>query len=181
MYSRLLGLFSEPYLDLANELNVPINFSILTANPHEHPLCDFVLSADEFKEVIMSVDKKSFTLNNNSEDITDLSFRSSCGAGKLMLSIDAEGNVFPCHMLHYDEFCLGNIFKQPLAAIRKSKKAHNFYSVTVDDFVECKECGYKYFCGGGCKARRFLLNGNILGKDDLCEGTKTNYRKIIGF
>jgi radical SAM protein with 4Fe4S-binding SPASM domain len=43
----------------------------------------------------------------------------NCGVGQY-ISINPDGSVFPCHVLSFPEFCIGNIRKESLASVLKN-------------------------------------------------------------
>ena len=169
----------KDYLRLSSLLETPISFSVLTCNPNIKPLNEYVLTDEEFSRMVINSYKTSkLEFNDIPGDLSDISYKESCGAGKHLISIDSLGNVYPCHMLHYEEFYLGNVLIDTLPIILATQKAVKFRQITVDNFDECTSCTYKYFCGGGCKARRFLQRSNIYDLDYFCKGYLYNFKKI---
>ena len=166
------------YIGLSREMGIPISFSILTCNPKIEPLNELVLNNEEFSALLSMSDESTAVFDDTPSAISALRYKSSCGAGENLISIDALGNVFPCHMLHYDEFKLGNVLETPLFSIISSEAAKKFRSITVDSYDECSQCNYRYFCGAGCKARRYLHEGSPLGKDIYCMSYWSNLEQF---
>nr|WP_277601305.1 SPASM domain-containing protein [Marinitoga sp. 38H-ov] len=108
----------------------------------------------------------------------ELLLRKDCGAGKTIFSLNEYGDLFPCHMLHFEEFKLGNVLYENLKDIFNKKSIQKFLKLNVDD-IECKNCEYKYFCGGGYRARAFYVNKNIETKDPYCSVYINFYDKIF--
>jgi uncharacterized protein len=81
-----------------------------------------------------------------------------CGAGTEYLAVTPSGELYPCHQfVGHDQFAMGNVFDGVNRAdIRARFDASNLY--TKDD---CKACFAKFYCGGGCAADGFLVNGDI--------------------
>jgi len=104
--------------------------------------------------------------------------RSRCEAGNKLISIDARGDVYPCHMLHKKELLLGNSLKQEIRDIVFSE-TNPFQNLHVDNFEDCSECKYKYLCGGGCRGRSYLRYGNINQKDAYCAMIFNYYKDLM--
>lgn len=97
--------------------------------------------------------------------------KAGCGAGVAELSIDNDGNVYPCPSLMLPEFLLGNIRELSMRKIYEI--AYDmFKDITVDHIEECKECPARYICGGGCRAMAYLLKGDIKAANPHCEQAK---------
>jgi radical SAM protein with 4Fe4S-binding SPASM domain len=88
-----------------------------------------------------------------------------CGMGKNVLSIEANGNVYPCQLMHHDKFNLGNLNKQSLEEIWLNSP---YQDHSVDLIEECNSCEVKYICSAPCRARAFYVFGSIYRKDPLC-------------
>ena len=88
-----------------------------------------------------------------------------CGMGKNVLSIESNGKVYPCQLLHNEELQLGDLNCEDISTIwSRSPYRKN----SVDDIEECCTCEIKHFCGAPCRARAYFVTGNILKKDPLC-------------
>jgi radical SAM protein with 4Fe4S-binding SPASM domain len=88
-----------------------------------------------------------------------------CGMGKNVLSIEANGEVYPCQLMHHEKFKLGELDNQALEEIWINSPYRDF---SVDMIKECKDCELKYICGAPCRARAFYVLGDIYTKDPLC-------------
>lgn len=118
------------------------------------------------------------TCDRNNATIEDLSFRVSCGAGERTISVDADGSVYPCHMLHMPELRMGNLLSDAIEDIWESEVALGMKQTTVDTIEKCGECNYRYFCGGGCRARAYLTSQNMKALDMYCESYYSNYDRF---
>jgi len=112
-----------------------------------------------------------------------------CGAGSEYLAVTPEGDLYPCHQFVGDaDFLLGNVNvgffetgelveKGEIVELvekgenkEKSRKIDQFSECNIYNKQECDACWAKYFCGGGCMANAFHLNGNIMQPDKIgCE------------
>jgi radical SAM protein with 4Fe4S-binding SPASM domain len=88
-----------------------------------------------------------------------------CGMGRNVLSIESDGKVYPCQLLHNEELKLGDLNYEDINTIwSKSPYRKN----SVDDIEECCTCEIKHLCGAPCRARAYFVTGNIFKKDPLC-------------
>jgi radical SAM protein with 4Fe4S-binding SPASM domain len=88
-------------------------------------------------------------------------------------SIDADGNVFPCHMLHFESLICGNLNTESISEIyTKSTVVNELRTINVDTIPECKICVYRNICGGACRARVDINKNGIKGTDNFCEFEK---------
>ena len=95
-----------------------------------------------------------------------------CAMGDGEISISCTGDVYPCQLLHYEPFYLGNVKMQSLTDIYNSDKNNSFKTHTVECIENCKTCDFKYLCGGACQARHFSETGTIEKAGDFCEYEK---------
>jgi len=68
-------------------------------------------------------------------------------------------------LLHNEELQLGDLNKENIETIWSRSP---YRTNTVDDIEECCTCEIKHLCGAPCRARAYLVTGNILKKDPLC-------------
>ena len=90
----------------------------------------------------------------------------SCGAGRTGVSVAADGSVYPCHMLQYSEFRLGNAFCD--TAEELAEALERFSLPMVVEIDDCRDCDKRYLCGGGCRARAYREYGAIGERDPYC-------------
>ena len=99
--------------------------------------------------------------------------RCKCAIGGSELSISATGDVYPCQLLHYPQFYIGNIHENSLVCLyRDSDIIKKCATMTVDNIEGCKSCPIKYICGGACRARAYHEKGDIMVSGDFCEYEK---------
>ena len=61
-----------------------------------------------------------------------------------MVSVSADGEVFPCHMMHDEAFSLGSLLEDPgCLAARMPLRPRG-------ELAACADCEIRYLCGGGC-------------------------------
>jgi radical SAM protein with 4Fe4S-binding SPASM domain len=92
-----------------------------------------------------------------------------CAMAREELSVDADGNIYPCHMLHFEKYLCGNLNTERMADIYKNSAVLNeLRAVNVDTIPKCKRCVYRNICGGACRARVDIVKDGIKGADDFC-------------
>jgi uncharacterized protein len=80
-----------------------------------------------------------------------------CGAGASYLAVTPDGVLYPCHQfVGRERFRAGDVFSGPDGAVLSQFK-------TLDTLVkeECRTCFARGFCGGGCHAGAWLMNGDL--------------------
>ncbi|HAQ5159140.1 TPA: radical SAM protein [Enterococcus faecium] len=169
------------YNELAEELGVSYSFSIFTNEFGDEVFKDYILGDDD----LVKIEKILMDLNVNTK-ISDtpigtfgINCRKSCEAGKKLISIDSKGDIYPCHMLHSSRFKLGNALETK--NIKELLKSPNnmFLGIEVSKINNCKECEYKYLCGGGCRGRSFLKYDSIQEKDAYCALNYRYFKNLI--
>lgn len=98
----------------------------------------------------------------------------NCGYGE-SACIAPNGDVYPCSVLFN---CIGNIRKDSLKEI--GIKLQNLRAETsIDNFIECKSCDLKYFCGGRCRIANFYYRGHMCKVYCNEELKNKLYKKLI--
>lgn len=78
----------------------------------------------------------------------NLTQKLNCGAGSAVISIDANGDVYPCHLLMSKQFLAGNIKEQNFWEIYASSDIlKSIRAISVNTIEKCRNCFLKYFCG----------------------------------
>ena len=164
------------FLIEADKLDVGISFSIFTTGC-EKIYEDYSLLNDDLSHIskyLSSYKIEDIPINNTLEG------KRHCGTGCNILSVGADGDVYPCHMLMEEQFKMGNIVNNDMITILENNKTNRkCWENDVDDISGCRQCTYKYLCGGGCRARAHLINGNIMKKDPFCKMFKGFYDEIF--
>jgi len=99
-----------------------------------------------------------------------------CLAGTRYLSIDSNGDVYPCAYLRTPEFLAGNIQETRLSDVRKSDVFAPFQEATLEG--HCGTCPMQKHCGG-CRAIAYHDSGNILGEDSDCQWGSATQKEAI--
>lgn len=157
--------------DLAESIGVPYSYSLFSTVEFESYKSDLALTNEDY-EMLFETENN----NINNLNIDDLRCTVACSAGRTMISVASNGDIYPCHLFNgYSEFLMGNILQNDVAEILQGN-ANILASTTVDDLTACSDCAVRYLCGGGCRFRGYALSGNILQADTrLC---KNHFSKI---
>lgn len=77
----------------------------------------------------------------------------TCLAGTTKISINYDGNLYPCLLLDYKEYCLGNVFEiQNLHEYIEKKKYkecsgyQNLHQLLPEYHEKCRDCEFNTFC-----------------------------------
>lgn len=87
-----------------------------------------------------------------------------CPAGFKLLSIDPEGNVYPCGKFKLE---VGNLYENNLRGIFFNSKILNMLRDRDSLKGKCGECEYKLSCGG-CRALALAAEGDFMAEDPQC-------------
>lgn len=159
------------YLDLAERLGVTVSFSLLSCSCDDAALGELVPRETELRKLgrsMLTVGEGGPMPVSDSPIGANLTVKSSCGAGRGMVSVAADGTVYPCHMLHRKELAMGNLFSDSMHSALSSEVGQGFRSLNTKDFEGCAECEYELLCGGGCRARSLFGFGNLRSPDAYC-------------
>lgn len=96
--------------------------------------------------------------------------RTQCGVGNGLVSVDSNGDVYPCQTMHVPEMKCGNAFETGLRHVLETsgilKKAKN---MTVDRLEDCPTCPMRYLCNGGCRMEAYSREGRLEARNrDMC-------------
>ena len=174
----------QAYHELAKRFDVRLSYSLLSGSPFNKEITN--LLPDE--EALACLGEQTFVqgIQNNvlvqdAPISMNLSVCSSCGAGKEMISIASDGSVYPCHMMHDEDFLFGNVFLKPLSSILAEVFVKDFLHNMSTNDEKCNNCSYALFCGGGCKARSYMTNKKLNSCDPYCTMFKAFYRNYEGY
>ncbi|MCD4665435.1 MAG: radical SAM protein [Bacteroidales bacterium] len=110
--------------------------------------------------------------------------RWGCRAGKSSITVDINGNIFPCSKFiglekyNCPELKLGTIYE----GITNIKLSNNMNKMTNENYVNCLNCKEKDCCSGGCPADNYFENRNIyLPCKNGCKITTIHNRILRNF
>lgn len=97
-----------------------------------------------------------------------------CGACVTRIAINANGDVYPCQALINPNFLITNIKRKNwLQEFKKSNITNMFINWNINRTARCKECQWRYICGGGCRAIAYNVYGDIFS----CTECMCDYKK----
>jgi len=92
-----------------------------------------------------------------------------CSMAVEELSIAPNGDLYPCHMLHYSDIRIGNLNKDNINELYfKSSILKELREINIDTITQCQSCVVRNFCGGGCRARIDFKKFGLKGSDSFC-------------
>jgi len=95
-----------------------------------------------------------------------------CHGGLSSLSIDSNGDVYPCPSLTGEhKFRMGNVKSGLKKVWLTSKVGREFRRVTVAGIKGCRGCELRFFCGGGCRCQSYYASEepSLYARDPYCE------------
>lgn len=126
-------------------------------------------SVDKYKQVIRLKQDENFSEDFQSRDIHD----KICGAGRISLSVNPYGEVFPCNGFHY---LLGNIKDTPISEIWNGEALRKLYKLKFEQLGDkCVNCLYRDDCVY-CLGSALAENGDIfIPVKENCKISRANY------
>lgn len=164
----------DRYVRLAQELKTQISFSVYSTDMSSL-YDDYRLTQDDLKMISNHFSQSDIQIQDVPINNT-LEGKKHCGTGCHTLSISADGKVYPCHLLMEESFCMGDLNQEKLKdVVQRWEGQKNPWEVDVSEVDQCRQCEYRYLCGGGCRARAFLMKGQLDGQDPFCPMFKNYY------
>ena len=166
------------YRDLAARLGAGLSFSLLSCPAGDADLADLRPTDESLHELARTLRESNIALHDAPIG-AGLTYRRSCEAGTRLVSIAADGSVYPCHLLHGAPFFMGNAFEEPLPAIVERRAGLPSETLDPRGFEECGDCTYRPFCGGGCRARAINEGRGATAPDPYCTLMRTHYAALM--
>jgi len=105
-------------------------------------------------------------------------FIGGCGAGRFYLSIEPNGDIFPCVFFpHDEEVCLGNILSDDFNDLWQHHELLDKFRNKNILKGHCGGCKSRNICGG-CRARAYNYFGDVLAPDPGCVNNFTQWLEI---
>ena len=154
-------------------------FSNLTTKPGEW--------FNAYKEMYYRSKEKS--INNASIHIYEVNtygpirdyvcLRYPCGAAREIISVNPNGDVFPCDGFKGEEkFKIGNILEETIADIIKKDSVCKLKSRTAKDIKKCSTCTFRAMCCSCCYSA-FGKFGTIYREDPHCADRRLIFLFLI--
>lgn len=147
-----------------------INIAMVPGNPWEWDQDSLDKLADGFRKVAEHYKKEIYsgnaiTVKNLSDHIETIARKKErttvmCGAGRGMVLIDVNGDIWPCHRWNkeaHHQWKIGSIYKSFSEDARKKLDVRN---QIVSLVPSCHHCVAQNFCSGGCPAENLEASGD---------------------
>ncbi len=168
------------YIDLAHKLGAEINFSLLSCPPEIGEMRELVPDEADLMRLVELQDTSVAASRQGEPFGVGLMAKRMCGAGCKNLSVDADGGLYPCHMMQSEEYLMGNVFQEDLGTILdRTRDDVPLWLLPVERIDACRECEFKFVCGGGCRARTINSGTQLTDKDPYCALSKGFYEKMF--
>ncbi|MBP7763696.1 MAG: PqqD family peptide modification chaperone [Syntrophaceae bacterium] len=98
------------------------------------------------------------------------------------LVVTPAGRAFPCALMQAEEFFLGNVFEEGLAAVMRSaamQKTCGLLTERIRKIADCAACSWRNFCQAGCMGDAFEDAGTVWDKGRFCVYRKKLYEKAF--
>ncbi|ADZ09301.1 Radical SAM domain protein [Methanobacterium lacus] len=105
-------------------------------------------------------------------------FVGGCGAGRFYMSLEPNGDMYPCVFFPHDEFLrLGNILEDDFEEIWQNQPLLNDLRNKTLLEENCGSCDNKNICGG-CRARAYTYLDNVQAPDPGCINNQVKWDGI---
>ncbi|MBQ6052663.1 MAG: anaerobic sulfatase maturase [Clostridia bacterium] len=170
-FYRKNGLRYIQYIPQIAPFDGKCDFAPLSAESYGKFLCrTFDLWYRDFSEgnyiSIRDFDNYCGILMGRRPEICSLQGRCSCN-----LTVEANGNVYPCDFYVLDEYLLGNIRESSLESMISSETSKKFISESFCEQSECASCRWRPLCRTGCRRNKEPL-GKTGGYQYFCDAYK---------
>lgn len=129
---------------------------------------------NHYKNMIVEQLHHSFLFKENIEYDPTRSITIPCGAGISRCSLTYDFRITPC-------IALAHLYSAPIEKdLSKEWQNNDIFNRWLKIFTslkgKCSTCGYRYMCGGGCRANVFGVANNILSSDPWCWFEPKDYK-----
>lgn len=95
------------------------------------------------------------------------------------VSLDPDGNVFPCGRYHcYPETSFGSLNNLSFSGIMDGAKTRSIHAQIAEGQKECAECCWYPICHSGCPFLKYAVNGHWGGSSIHCQSRKVLFSYI---
>jgi uncharacterized protein len=107
--------------------------------------------------------------------------RTSCGVGRRVVLIDADGAVYPCPNHTTTAFRAGSIAETGLAEIVHDSPVMRMVRerYQVSRYRRCRSCVFRHWCAGDCRGEVLALTGDPYASSPHCEELQQVYTQML--
>ncbi len=106
--------------------------------------------------------------------------RISCGIGRRVIFIDADGDLYPCPNHVMPDLNLGNILTSNMKAIMSCLTMQTIRDrYHIDRFVSCNRCAFRRWCAGDCRGEVIATYKNPHAPSPNCSSLKKMYSEML--
>ena len=107
--------------------------------------------------------------------------RSSCGIGRRVALVDADGTVYPCPNHTGPLHAAGSLLEQDLASIVRSSPVFHTMRETYDvrRYTRCAGCPFRGWCAGDCRGEVLALTGDPSAPSPHCTELRAVYTELL--
>jgi radical SAM protein with 4Fe4S-binding SPASM domain len=117
-------------------------------------------------KINFSVSPNMFDYPTNPELIKSIEV--GCEAGRDIIYISSNGDIFPCYTLAFPEFKGGNILVDDISNVwDNSKVFKNFRKLKIANLKKCYKCTMIDKCSGGCRGSAYAEFRDIKAPDPV--------------
>lgn len=94
--------------------------------------------------------------------------RFQCVAGRAVVYITGEGDLYPCPSLMFEAFKVGNVYEEGLARLLEDPRLHLVRRIPRAELAEpCRSCA-NVACSGGCRGAAYAATGDVRAAPAYC-------------
>ena len=106
--------------------------------------------------------------------------KATCGIGQ-NLFIRADGRCYPCYAWCHEHVYLGSLREESLEDILGSEAFRALLACSVDTMEKCRNCEYRYLCGGACRAWGNRENRDVNAAPADCRHLRERAEDFVRF
>ncbi|MBR8754361.1 PqqA peptide cyclase [Bacteroides pyogenes] len=179
----------------SNHPNLHITISSVYSNGSRNEqclICDYCKHMDvSFRSVLVvpgtpdetsllpPLEEYNSSLKRGNQEIPNL--RMHCGAGIGILSVNPQGDLFPCQSLMSSEYWIGNLNENSIEELMEEEIVASIReSFCVENIPICRNCNLRYLCAAGCRAATLNTEGSPSAyPEKLCKYYKAKQYNIL--
>jgi radical SAM protein with 4Fe4S-binding SPASM domain len=105
-------------------------------------------------------------------------FVGGCGAGRFYMTIEPNGDLYPCVFFpHDDALLLGNLLEDDFEHIWQNNTLLNNLRNKDSLQESCGSCESKNICGG-CRARAYTYFNDVMAPDPGCINNESKWTEL---